>query len=157
MFKNDRWFLKILPDLNCDYIKCIKLIQNDKTLNMDNINEFLEIVSRGEVFKYESCGWLDEFKGYICNNVIDLLSNFLTTYNSDIEERVLISITDTMLINDPICEIALYYKIKNQVKLNNTRLAKFTYEQFCSFYRELYGEEYHISFERILAEQPSLE
>lgn len=157
VLKGDKWQLETTPDFKNDYFECLRLIQNNKLLEKANLFNFLDIVGRGEVFKNESFPWLDEFKGYISNNIIDLLSHLLKKYGSELREERLIAVVDTLFINDPLSELALYYKVKSLIKSNNTRLAMFSYKRFCSVYKESYGEDYHNSFEQILNGEPPLE
>ena len=119
--------------------------------NTDKAQEyFYDIISKGEVFKGESFDWMDDFKSYICNSTVDVLSRFIDTYSIEDEADRVIQIADQILLNDPCNEEALLYKIKALIYQNNFKLARYVYDRFCALYQEMYGEAFPSSFEQVV-------
>lgn len=54
------------------------------------------------MFKGESFDWMDDFKSYICNSTVDVLSRFIDTYSIEDEADRVIQIADQILLNDPV-------------------------------------------------------
>lgn len=46
------------------------------------------------MFKGESFDWMDDFKSYICNSTVDVLSRFIDTYSIEDEADRVIQIAD---------------------------------------------------------------
>ena len=106
--------------------------------NTDKAQEyFYDIISKGEVFKGESFDWMDDFKSYICNSTVDVLSRFIDTYSIEEEADRVIQIADQILLNDPCNEEALLYKIKTLISQNNFKSARYAYDRFRALYQEM--------------------
>lgn len=149
LFNANRYMLQVSDEVSCDYLICLDLLKGKRIRTKQDFECFYGIISKGEVFKGESFGWMDDFKSYICNNTVDVLSRYIDTYSLADDSEMVIQIADQILLNDPSNEDALTYKIKALVAQDNFRSARYTYEKFCSLFREMYGEEFPISFDRI--------
>ena len=150
IYKSDIRSLKLSSDVKCDYIECLKLLSNKKLHESDHFMDFYNIIKAGELFMGESFYWLDETKGYIGNKIVDIVLNYLEA-NPDISDTEFANnLAEQVLIYDPINEVAISYKMKVLIKQNNHHQAKFTYECFCTMYKEMYGERYDKSFDELL-------
>ncbi len=152
VFHNDRWFVKLYEPVYCDYSECLDIIQSGKAYDKRNFNKFLQIVQEGELFKNESFEWLDTTKGFVSNSIVDVLSRYLD--ENEAERELTIKIADIILTNDPVNDLAMAYKIKGMVDMNNRKLARYNFEQFCLLYNKMYGEKYPKSFEQFIADPP---
>ncbi len=153
VFHNDRWFAKIYEPVYCDYCECLDIVHNGKAYDSRYFNRFLRIVQEGELFKNESFEWLDSTKGFINNSIVDVLSRYLG--ENEIGKDLRIRIADIILTNDPVNDAAMTYKIKGMVDMNNHKLARYSFEQFCSLYHKMYGEKYPKSFEQFTSVTPN--
>jgi two-component SAPR family response regulator len=121
-----------------------------RTSHMKFYPEFYQIIREGEVFKGESYDWLDDFKGYIGNNIVDILLTFVQKLSIATDSELILKLTERILIADPVNEIALAFKLKALIRQNNYNLARFTYEKFCSLYEEMYGEKFREPFDGLI-------
>ena len=150
LFTSNRYFLQFSGTASCDYIRCLQLLEqsiNDRT----TLEQFMAILSQGEVFGEESYAWLDDTKSYICNSAVDLLTRFIPSYSLQTESDQLIRLADQILRNDPCNEEALTCKVQALAQQNHPKSARYTYQRFASLYEELYGEPFPQSFEAILS------
>ncbi len=150
-FQIDRWSMVFGGNVYCDYVECLKLLKQEKVHDTDFNLKFYQIIQEGELFKGESYDWLDDFKGYIGNNIVDILIKFINEINLENDSELILKLADRILETDPVNDQALAIKLKVLIKQNNYNLARFTFDRFCSLYEELYGEKYKIKFEEIIA------
>ena len=150
LFISNRYLLQCSGSLYCDYICCLKLLEqpiNDRA----TFEQFLAIISRGEIFGEESYAWLDDTKSYICNAAVDVLTRFISCYSVKTDSDQLIRLAEQILRNDPCNEEALVCKVRALVQQNHLKSARYTYQRFTALYEELYGEPFPQSFEAILS------
>ncbi|HEX3006598.1 MAG TPA: LamG-like jellyroll fold domain-containing protein [Bacteroidales bacterium] len=150
VFHVDTWTIDFSGNVYCDYVECLKMLEYGDTSNAAFYAEFYRIVRRGEVFKDESHDWLDDFKGYIVNNVVDILIKYIQKSDRDKDTDFVIKLSERILMADPVNEDALKYKIRALVKQDNYKLARFTYDKFSATYLEMYGEKFSSPFEKIV-------
>nr|WP_297903577.1 LamG-like jellyroll fold domain-containing protein [uncultured Parabacteroides sp.] len=149
-FNANRYILLLSENVYCDYWVCLDLLKDKRVRTLPDFERFYDIISKGEVFKGESFDWMDDFKSYICNSTVDILSRFIDTYSIEDEADRVIQLADQILINDPCNEEALVYKIRALIYQNNFKLARYVYDRFCALYQDMYGEAFPSSFERIV-------
>lgn len=150
LFNANRYILQLSEDVYCDYLACLDWLKDKRVRTQPDFEYFYDIISKGEVFKGESFDWMDDFKSYICNSTVDVLSRFIDTYSIEDEADRVIQIADQILLNDPCNEEALLYKIKALIYQNNFKLARYVYDRFCVLYQEMYGEAFPSSFEQVV-------
>ena len=150
LFNANRYILQLSEDVYCDYLACLDWLKDKRVRTQPDFEYFYDIISKGEVFKGESFDWMDDFKSYICNSTVDVLSRFIDTYSIEDEADRVIQIADQILLNDPCNEEALLYKIKALIYQNNFKLARYVYDRFCALYQEMYGEAFPSSFEQVV-------
>jgi len=150
-FHIDRWSMVFGGNVYCDYIECLKLLRREKIHDTDFNLNFYHIIQEGELFKGDSYDWLDDFKGFISNNIVDILMKFINELSVDHDSELIIKLTDRILISDPVNDQALAYKLKVLIKQNNYNLAKFTFDRFCMLYEEMYGEKFTSKFDELIS------
>ncbi len=150
-FQIDRWSMAFGGNVYCDYIECLKLLKREKIHDTDFNLNFYHIIQEGELFKGESYDWLDDFKGFVGNNIVDILLKFINELTVENDNELILKLTDRILVTDPVNDQALSYKLKVLIKQNNSNLARFTFDRFCLLYEELYGEKFAIKFEELIA------
>lgn len=149
-FQIDRWSMAFGGNVYCDYVECLKLLKQERIHDTDFNLRFYQIIQEGELFKGEPYDWLDDFKGYVGNNIVDILIKFINELTLENDSELILKLADRILETDPVNDQALAYKLKVLIKQNNYNLARFTFDRFCSLYEELYGEKYKIKFEEII-------
>ncbi len=150
-FHIDRWSMAFGGNVYCDYVECLKLLKREKIHDTDFNLNFYHIIQEGELFKGESYDWLDDFKGFVGNNIVDILLKFINELSVENDNELILKLTDRILVTDPVNDQALAYKLKVLIKQNNYNLARFTFDRFCLLYEELYGEKFSIKFEELIA------
>ena len=150
-FHIDRWSMDFGGNVYCDYVECLKLLKREKIHDTDFNLNFYHIIQEGELFKGESYDWLDDFKGFVGNNIVDILQKFTNELSIENDTELILKLTDRILVTDPVNDQALAYKLKVLIKQNNYNLARYTFDRFCTLYEELYGEKFSIKFEELVA------
>lgn len=149
-FQSEYWSVQLSSGVYCDFFECLKLLENKQLHKSNKFLDLYNIIKGGELFVDESYYWLDDTKGYIGNQIVDVMLNYLETH-PDIPDNDLINgLTEQVLIYDPVNDVALSHKMKALIEQNNHHLAKFTYERFCSLYEEMYGEPFGRSFDELI-------
>jgi len=150
-FHIDRWSMVFSGSVYCDYVECLKLLKREKIHDTDFNLNFYHIIQEGELFKGESYDWLDDFKGAIGNNIVDILLKFISELTIEHDNELILKLTDRILETDPVSDQALAFKLKALIKQNNYNLAKFTFDRFCLLYEEMYGEKFTRKFDELVA------
>jgi len=151
-FHVDRWSMAFVGPVYCDYVECLKLLKREKTHDTNFNLDFYHIIQEGELFKGESYDWLDDFKGFIGNNIVDVLQKFVDELTIERDSELILKLTERILVTDPVNDQALSFKLKALIKQNNYNLARFTFDRFCVLYEEMYGEKFQGKFEELIAE-----
>jgi two-component SAPR family response regulator len=150
-FHVDRWSMVFGGEVYCDYVECVTLLKREKVHDNHFNLRFYHIIQEGELFKGESYDWLDDFKGFIGNNIVDILLKFINELNLQNDTELILSLAERILESDPVNDQALSYKLKALIRLNNYNLAKFTFDRFGGLYEEMYGEKFKGKFEELIA------
>lgn len=150
-FYIDRWSMSFTDNVYCDYVECMRILKQEKVHDTDFNLKFYNLIQEGELFKGESYDWLDDFKGFIGNNIVDILMKFVNELTLENDSELIMKLAERMLETDPINEQALAFKLKVLIRQNNYNLARFTFDRFCILYEELYGEKFDQKFEELTA------
>jgi two-component SAPR family response regulator len=150
-FYIDRWSMSFSDNVYCDYVECMRILKQEKVHDTDFNLKFYNLIQEGELFKGESYDWLDDFKGFIGNNIVDILMKFVNELTLENDSELIMKLAERMLETDPINEQALAFKLKVLIRQNNYNLARFTFDRFCILYEELYGEKFDQKFEELTA------
>lgn len=150
-FHIDRWSMTFGGQVYCDYVECLNLLKREKIHDSDFNLNFYHIIQEGELFKGELYDWLDDFKGFIGNNIVDILLKFINELKLDADTELILKLADRILETDPVNDQALSFKLKALIRLNNYNLAKFTYDRFGGLYEEMYGEKFTGKFDELIA------
>lgn len=150
-FHVDRWSMDFGGSVYCDYVDCLHLLKRDKIHDTNFNMNFYNIIQEGEIFKGESYDWLDDFKGFVGNNIVDVLMKFINELTIQNDNELILKLTDRILVTDPVNDQALAFKLKVLIKQDNYNLSRFTYDRFCALYEEMYGEKFKVKFEELVA------
>jgi hypothetical protein len=135
----------------CDYVECLNLLKREKIHDTDFNLAFYHIIQEGEIFKNESYDWLDDFKGFISNNIVDILLKFIDELTVEFDNELILKLTDQILVTDPVNDQGLSFKLKALIKQNNYNLARFTFDRFCVLYEEMYDEKFSGKFDELIS------
>jgi len=150
IFHIDYWTVRFSGTVYCDYVECLRLLNETHENHEDFYPDFYKVVSAGKVFKGESHPWLDQYVGNIGNNIVDILMNFINKLDPERDHELILKLADRILVTDPVNDQALSFKLKALVQQNNLNTAKFTYDRFAALYQELYNEPLSMTFNDFL-------
>jgi len=150
-FHIDRWSMAFGGPIYCDYVECLNLLKRQKIHDTDFNLAFYHIIQEGEIFKNETYDWLDDFKGFISNNIVDILLKFIDELTIEYDNELILKLTDRILVTDPVNDQGLSFKLKALIKQNNYNLARFTFDRFCMLYEEMYDEKFSGKFEELIS------
>jgi hypothetical protein len=139
-------------EIYCDYreaLEIMKRLKRNRNSSKQLIIKLMEIASGGELLPDIQTEWFDSFKADFTNDLIDCLLSCLNKY--EFSSREYVAIADTILIHDVLNEDAVKLKCKFLVKMGKNGLAKTVYDSFVKEYKKLFGTEYHLSFNEIIA------
>ena len=130
----------------CDYIEAFKLCQIREGMTRQQLEVFFHLVKEGRLLKGADWHWLDEVRGFIGNQVIDNLLKLASYYQKENKLKDVERVAQRILDYDELSEEAVYLQIWSQQKANNSYMAKFQFESFCSRYEKSMGEKYNLRF-----------
>ena len=152
LFNANHYSIQMSAPLVCDYLQYLDMLREKRVTTKRTFEQFYHILSRGEVFEGMSFDWMDDYKSYVCNSSVDVMSRFIGSYSITNEPDVVIQIAEQILLNDPSNEEALSYKVRALMAHNNFKQARYAYDRFCNEYKTMYGETFGLSFEQISSE-----
>jgi two-component SAPR family response regulator len=98
------------------------------------------ILNKGGFLPETEYEWLDKFKATIASDSIQVLLQQLEKSASLPDD--IVSICNAVLLSDPLCEEAIYYKCKALINMKQHASAKKIYTDFTKAYQNLYGESF---------------
>lgn len=148
---NSYWSIHIDKEITCDYksvMFIIDLINKQKVENLEIINEFLSISSRGVLLPNMQYGWLDNFKGNYTNSVVEILLELSHKEMVKSNYGLLLRISEVILLLDNIEEDAARLKVYSLFNLGKKGQSKQFFEKFLDDYKSLMGVEIKDSFDQ---------
>ncbi len=153
LFNANHYSIQMSEPLVCDYLQYLDMLREKRVTTKRTFEQFYRILSRGEIFEGMSFEWMDDYKSYVCNSSVDVMSRFIGSYSIKDEPDVVIQIAEQILLNDPSNEEALSYKVRALMAHNNFKQARYAYDRFCNEFKAMYGEPFGLSFEQISSEE----
>lgn len=151
-FSNGYWKTTFEKGFYCDYIEALSILDKKDTLTKPELRLFFNIVKKGAFLNEIYWDWLDEFRDFVANEVIDNLLFYASKLNEKEESQLIKAVAERILLIDDMNEKALQLVIKQLLISNNLNKAKFRFSQFLNRYNEAYGEPYKLSFEEFKEE-----
>ncbi len=136
--------------IHIDFYDYLQIANHTSELSREDIIDLLAIIENRPLLNNTNADWLDPFKSEVSNDIIDALLRYIERSNDDPE--FLLHLTNCIFINDSASEEALKVQCRLLIKQGKHSLAKKAYSKFISEYRQLYDEEYKLSFNQIIEE-----
>ena len=133
-----------------DYYDYQEIVQSSSEPNKQDIVRLLSIVENSPFLNNTNADWLDPFKSDVSNEIIDTFLNYINTTSDDPE--FLLHLTNCIFIFDAVSEEALKIKCKVLLKQGKHSLAKKAYSTFTNEFRQLYDEDYGLTFNQVIGE-----
>ena len=151
VFDNNYWKILIQENIFCDlnYIQHeIKEIKS--TGNTENLNNCIQILRRGNLFRDTDSEWLDSFKDQNTGIIVSFLESILVKTGVKSSQRLAIS--NVIFEFDQMNETSLRTKCYLLSTQGKHSLAVETFEHYRKLYLKFYNEEYPLSFKDIVSE-----
>ncbi|MDX2431461.1 MAG: hypothetical protein QNK35_11030 [Bacteroides sp.] len=146
------WKFDFDPDqVQIDYFQYLEIIRQTGELTREDIVELLSLIENKTFLNNTQADWLDKFKSEVSNEIIDTFIRYMGTSNDDPE--FLLHITNCIFLFDAVSEEALKVQIKLLIKQGKHSLAKSSYSKFTREYKQLYDEDYALSFNQLIDEK----
>lgn len=149
--ESDRWLIQWEEQqIEIDLARFFFLLINGDRTDKNWIREILSLVNRGELLLHTTYDWLDDIRSEISGKVLNTLLDAAIQTTTDAELQL--EIAHAIFLFDPVNEEALHIRCKNLSALGRHSQAKTAYEKFRREYTEIYGEDYHESFQDVISE-----
>jgi two-component SAPR family response regulator len=146
-FNSGFWSVNFDNSFYCDYLEAYSIMERKDTPPKSELEKLFDIVRKGDFLNEIHYDWLDEFKGYVANEIIDNLTSLASRMNENENGQILKEISERILLADDLNEKALQLVIRQLIINNNLNQAKFRFNSFKNNYQTAYGEPYKLSFE----------
>lgn len=150
--KNSYWYLNIGDKVTCDYKEISMLLNqtSNNTSNEDIISRIVTISSSGPLLPNINTEWADDYKSEFSTRLVDTLLE--TIYKLEIKNnpKLLLKISDVILIHDNIDEDAIRIKCRVLYQMKQKGLSKQSYDKFCEDYMRLLNTKPDFSYEDII-------
>lgn len=137
--------------ISIDYYKYLQIVRRKSELTREDIVALLEIIESSPFLINTNADWLDTFKSEISNEIIDTIIRFMSTASDDAE--FMLHLTKCIFVFDAVSEEALKVQCRLLIKQGKHSLAKSSYSKFTKEYRQLYDEDYGLSFNQVIDEK----
>jgi hypothetical protein len=136
--------------LYVDYLEYLQIVRGSSEPTRDDIVDLLAIVENKPFLNNTNADWLDPFKSEVSNEIIDTFLKYLG--NSDDDPEFLLHLTKCIFIVDQVSEEALKVQCRLLIKQGKHSLARQAYTSFINVYKQLYDEDYGLSFNQVIDE-----
>ncbi len=146
--ENSYWKVKIDDSIYCDCCEILKLLQKSKltTPGENEIDRLIGLLSWGEFLPAIQNDWMDGFRSWFANEIIDGLSALfngnVVTANFSLRYHV----AECILVYDPLNDEAFTMKCSILYHLGKKGMAKSLYDSYNKEYKQVLGIEYNVSF-----------
>jgi hypothetical protein len=145
------WKFEFDPaEVYIDYFDYLQIVRSKTPLNRENMVSLLSIVENKPFLNNTNAEWLDSFKAEVSNELIDTFLRYIGSSKDDPE--FLLHLTNCIFMVDEVSEEALKLKCRLLIKQGKHSLAKSSYFKFINEYRQLYNEEYGLSYSQVIGD-----
>jgi two-component SAPR family response regulator len=138
---------KISEPFFCDYVEVYKLCHIAGGMNKVQLETFYRLVEKGVFLKGINWQWLDDFRGFTGNQIIDNLLKLALFYKNDKKLPEIEAIAGRILDYDDLNEEAVWLKVWCLRQRNNSHQAKFYFDSFISRYKDAMSENYPMTYD----------
>jgi DNA-binding SARP family transcriptional activator len=145
------WKLDFDPSLlYVDYLAYLQIVNSGSEPTREDMVSLLNIVENKPFLNNTNADWLDPYKSEVSNQIIDTFLKYLE--NSEDDPEFLLHLTKCIFIFDAVSEEALRVQCRLLIKQGKHSLARQAYSSFIHEYKQLYDEDYGLSFSQVIDE-----
>lgn len=152
--KNGYWYLYVGKDVTCDYQEITRLLNQIKNKNevadKNVINKIIFLASAGALLPNVSAEWIDEYKSAYYVLLTEILLSVVNRPDIKEDSRLLLKISDAILIVDSIDEDAIQTKCRVLYQMGQKGLSKQCFDKFCVEYERLLNAKPDFSYDDII-------
>ncbi|MBN9300324.1 MULTISPECIES: hypothetical protein [Dysgonomonas] len=151
--KNSYWYLSIGDNTTCDYSEISLLLDQLQKNPFDKgiISQIVDIASSGPLLPNINTEWADDFKSEFSTKLVNALLEVINGHEMADNPKLLLKISDVILIHDNIDEDAIRIKCKVLYQMKQKGLSKQSYDKFCEDYVRLLNTKPDFSYEDIIS------
>jgi two-component SAPR family response regulator len=153
--KGNYWILDMGKDVVCDYKEVtealLRLKAKKERINKDNITQIIDFAAAGALLPSIDAEWADEYKAEYSTLIIEIMLQAINHAEIKGDNRLLLKITNVILIADTIDEDAVRIKCKVLFRTGQKGLSKQCFDKFCSEYKRLLNTAPNLKYEDIIA------
>jgi len=146
--ENSYWKIRMEDFIYCDYCEILNLLRKSKSINLkeNEINELIGLLSFGEFLPAVQNEWMDGFKSWFANEIIDGLSSQFNENEVKDNLSLRYHLAECILVYDPLNDEAFAMKCSVLYHLGKKGMAKNLYDAFCREYKQVLGVDYAVPF-----------
>ena len=150
--KNGYWYLNLGKDVTCDYQEVMRLLDQIKDTITDKkiINKIISLASAGALLPNVSAEWIDEYKSAYYVLLTEILLSVVNRPDIKEDSRLLLKISDVILLVDNIDEDAIRTKCRVLYQMGQKGLSKQSFDKFCIEYERLLNAKPDFSYDDII-------
>jgi len=150
--KNSYWYTSIGDNIDCDYYKVLPLlreVKQTKNFPKKSLEAILDIASKGILLPNINADWVDDFKDEYSDIIIDIFSKAMEQPDIQEDLKLMLRITNLILLQDNIDENAVKNKCRVLYKLGQKGSSKQCYERFYGEYKKILNAEPDFTYDDI--------
>ncbi len=146
--ENSYWKVKIDDSIYCDCCEVLKILQQSKSTTPDEneIDRLIGLLSHGEFLPAIQNDWMDGFRSWFANEIIDGLSALFIKNVVKANFSLRYHMAECILVYDPLNDEAFSVKCSILYHLGKKGMAKNLYDSYNKEYKQVLGIEYKVSF-----------
>ena len=150
VFTNDNFLFTIENNFFCDYFLICNEVENIMTGDSKQVDKYDNLIARGPLLAEMNEQWLDNIKQSYDERLIEVLLPKLEKLYKEKNFKQLLELSKIILNIDPFNDTAFKYELKVSRILKGIEYSKKIYDQFSQEYFKSLGEDYPLSFNKII-------
>jgi two-component SAPR family response regulator len=147
------WKIRLGKDVTCDYKEALKELSNIRKMP-ENINALLDLLEQGSLLPEIENDWIDGFKQYFSDRVIDVLTGLSQSGSLPLDDSQKFRMANILFLHDYLSEEALFLKCSVLFYSGKKGSAQNVYSNFCKEHFNLLKTPYKYSLSDVLSKKP---
>ncbi|MDR0505490.1 MAG: hypothetical protein LBH32_01555 [Dysgonamonadaceae bacterium] len=135
--KNSSWYLNLGEDIFCDYVQIMNLlnyVKQENSTDIEILEQIIDLASAGVLLPNITTEWMDDYKSKYSSLLIDYMLKMAALPSVCMDFKLLLRISEVILIQDNINEDAIQMKCKALYRLGQKGLSKQSFDKFYTSY-----------------------
>jgi two-component SAPR family response regulator len=151
--ENSYWSLNMGDDIFCDYgrmMNLLKIASQEFPLNKHLLEQIINLASAGVLLPNISAEWLDDYKDKLTSLLVNFLLKAANQDHIKSDLKLLLQLSEIILIHDNINEDAIRIKCKLLYQLGQKGLSKQSFDRFYASYMSLLDTKPNLEYRDII-------